>query len=1241
MNIQILKKIGSVLGSFVLMGTMVIAYQNCSSSSEFSSRLARNAAVQVKASDFNINGEAVNRAELEGTSVSFSTPAGAIPNPSVFCDEPVSFQYSKDGENIPGATSAVYTIPMVALNDAGAYFLEVQNCGETNRMGPINLSVVPMLYVQDSDLGNKSLPETSDTSFFANAAGPENISYQWYFRADNALIRQMLAGQNQPAIQLGNVSEADQGFYELEITSTQNGIDQTLSAGPAFLDVFQIGPPPSATALAITSNSPVIEGNRLEFTSEVTGGLVSSQAYQWFFNGAELTGETSPGLVIDPADLSDMGVYHLIVTEEGNAIQSNFSSVNVNCPTGLANVNGQCEDINPPALPITIGITGPNTAPEAGDIEFTSFLSGLDGSTYQWLFNGQPVTGATGTSLQLDDVQLSDAGGYQLRATTGDGVTHLSNVATLTVQCNGSQVLLNGVCQDVVPATVNLSGNSFVNEQGTINLTCSAFNFDNPVYEWTLNGEVLVGETSETLSVTNVTPQDMGLYSCTVSDDDDEVMVAGLNVVVNCLDGNVVNNGQCVPVSRTCQTDDGLATGFEILLQNGGYSSCIAQGCNTPATHILVNGTCVTKTGDCSDQIANGSGAFTRDASGSPSTCAVTSCDAGYVPSSANTCIKKFEACPIENGTGLLENTSNGPGECRVDNCNSGFVNVNGTNTCTPDTQACTVLGGRGTATVTSQGAGTCVAEECFTPYELNGGRCVLNTGPCSVANGTGNFGIDSQGVYKCIASSCNAPHELSDNACRLPNGICDSVPNGRGVLVGTNTNGSPICQATSCNEGYRVENGQCVLDLGACPIQNGQGFERLSNGRVICEAITCNTHFRVSNDERSCEFTGGSCNLANGTARLVNNGGRVTCEPTGCDPAYELISGVCRPRDTSCTPRPNAVGRLIFTSNSAPPRCDFVNCIKGFTPVGNQCVFRPVACNFANGITGKTSFNTATRRSECRPTACVTPGKVLTRGTNGRYSCIGSIPPPQPPAETEVRVRTIFRRGSIPSVPWTSMTSLTRAQINLLKDGVTNVPHTRGLTYTENNLGYFAWKFPAPRVVKTATMYPSNNRGHSARYEGGSRPDMTVYVSNNGVSWSKIKDTATGSKTGPIVMQFNAQGRAYRYLQIITNINSDRNTNYVTEINLSDDGLLCTPRSTTSCNGGGTRTCNADGSAYGRCVPKAVSKVWSTTRRTTIDCHSGRDLGGQCEDRSRPFPGATRGRDGVYRKPSFQGGGR
>jgi hypothetical protein len=52
--------------------------------------------------------------------------------------------------------------------------------------------------------------------------------------------------------------------------------------------------------------------------------------------------------------------------------------------------------------------------------------------TYQWLFNGTVISGATGSSLALNNVQQANAGNYTV-SVTNSARSQTSNVATLTV----------------------------------------------------------------------------------------------------------------------------------------------------------------------------------------------------------------------------------------------------------------------------------------------------------------------------------------------------------------------------------------------------------------------------------------------------------------------------------------------------------------------------------------------------------------------------------------------------------------------------------------------------------------------------------------------------------------------------------------------------------------------------------------------------------------------------------------
>ncbi|MFO1497494.1 MAG: DUF642 domain-containing protein [Verrucomicrobiota bacterium] len=72
---------------------------------------------------------------------------------------------------------------------------------------------------------------------------------------------------------------------------------------------------------------------------------------------------------------------------------------------------------------------------------FTVVASGAGTLTYQWRYNGSPISGATGTSYTINDVQAGNGGSYDVLVTNAGGTTP-SAVAVLTVVQVG--VLANG-----------------------------------------------------------------------------------------------------------------------------------------------------------------------------------------------------------------------------------------------------------------------------------------------------------------------------------------------------------------------------------------------------------------------------------------------------------------------------------------------------------------------------------------------------------------------------------------------------------------------------------------------------------------------------------------------------------------------------------------------------------------------------------------------------------------------------
>jgi hypothetical protein len=92
-------------------------------------------------------------------------------------------------------------------------------------------------------------------------------------------------------------------------------------------------------------------------------------------------------------------------------------------------------------LPANAGVTAPyviippqsQMLPNGSAVSFTVFKAGIAPTTYQWRLNGTNLPGATDSSLNLANVQVSDAGNYSVALTNSTGWTISSN-AFLAVQ---------------------------------------------------------------------------------------------------------------------------------------------------------------------------------------------------------------------------------------------------------------------------------------------------------------------------------------------------------------------------------------------------------------------------------------------------------------------------------------------------------------------------------------------------------------------------------------------------------------------------------------------------------------------------------------------------------------------------------------------------------------------------------------------------------------------------------------
>jgi surface antigen len=216
----------------------------------------------------------------------------------------------------------------------------------------------------------------------------------------------------------------------------------------------------------------------------------------------------------------------------------------------------------------------PTPPPEGVNVGSGAVLAvGASGSSplsYQWYFNGSPISNATGTTLSLSNVQLSAAGLYSVDVTDSEGNEVTSTGATLIVNAP----VASNIASQPISQTVS-SGNTVVftvTPSGSVQASSRAANFSamsdqSTTYQWQFNGVNLTdgngisGSAGPELLLQGVNSTYSGNYSCIVTTGAGSVTSNTAGLVVT----TVLNPGLATSIS----TRAFVGTGDNILI--GGF----------------------------------------------------------------------------------------------------------------------------------------------------------------------------------------------------------------------------------------------------------------------------------------------------------------------------------------------------------------------------------------------------------------------------------------------------------------------------------------------------------------------------------------------------------------------------------------------------------------------------------------------------------------------------------------------
>ena len=279
------------------------------------------------------------------------------------------------------------------------------------------------------------------------------------------------------------------------------------------------GAPKSTFQVTGTVGTPINGAGGVTFSVSGAPGTPKSFGVTDNVNGTTYTGKLPPGLAVSPVTGTTAGgapYYNtnLKLTINGTPTTAGSYTVRLWASDSTAIAGGNSAyaiatftiagGVSNVAPAFTTQPTGA-TVNVGSTATFTVAASGAPAPTFQWYHGATALSGQTGTSLTLNNVQAVDAGAYTANATNVAG-TATSNVATLTVNTPATAPSITAQPQSVT-VTAGAAANFSVTATGTAPLG----------YQWQKGGAAIGGATSATYSIASAQAADAGNYTVTVT----------------------------------------------------------------------------------------------------------------------------------------------------------------------------------------------------------------------------------------------------------------------------------------------------------------------------------------------------------------------------------------------------------------------------------------------------------------------------------------------------------------------------------------------------------------------------------------------------------------------------------------------------------------------------------------------------------------------------------------------------
>ena len=375
------------------------------------------------------------------------------------------------------------------------------------------------------------------------ASGTTPLHFQWYFM-NGGTSSGVPVGPDNRLFYLANAQPTDAGGYRVVVQDSSGSVT-------------------SMIAQLIVQAPPVILTQPFNVTVPVGGNAVFQVVaagtpplfFQWQFQNQNISGQTGPTLLIANVGTPNVGTYRVVVSNAFGPVVSTQATLGLIFP------------------PYIIQNLTNSTVLQGGTVTLKVVAGGTAPLNFQWFRNQQPISGASGDTLVLENIQATQEGAYMAAVSNPAG----------TIQSESAYV-------DVLefPFIISTPQAATVTCGGDAQFSVEAGGTPPLAYQWFFNGNRLLYATNATLFVPHADMAKAGSYKATISNSFGDITTQPAQLSVLCPPGiSAQPMSQSVPAGQTAIFTVGASGSSPLFYQWRFNDTALIN--ETNATLVLAN----------------------------------------------------------------------------------------------------------------------------------------------------------------------------------------------------------------------------------------------------------------------------------------------------------------------------------------------------------------------------------------------------------------------------------------------------------------------------------------------------------------------------------------------------------------------------------------------------------------------------------------------------------------------------